>query len=187
MPEDRKSSTTIVLEAVQDLHAKEQIVTRETLAELTGLTLSIIDDRVGTLVDRGDILRVQRGVYVPAIQHPPARAMSKTLLADGWVKIEIGDMVFLLTPREDRMLAALQAGAAAQAIAIETGRNIAMLAAEQAEEIKRLRRRVAALEAPVNPSQAQLFDAPPCRASEPAANGAHFDGGVAQPGRAQGS
>lgn len=63
MLEDRKSSTTIVLEAVQDLHGKEQIVTRETLAELTGLTLSVIDDRIGTLVDRGDILRVHRGVY----------------------------------------------------------------------------------------------------------------------------
>ena len=186
MPEDRKSSTTIVLEAVQDLHAKEQIVTRETLAELTGLTLSVIDDRVGTLVDRGDILRVQRGVYVPAIQHPPARAMSKTLLADGWVKIEIGDMVFQLTPREDRMLAALQAGAAAQAIAIETGRNTALLAAEMGEEIKRLRRRVAALEAPVDPKQVQLFDTP-CRAGVPAANVPHFDRGVAQPGSAEGS
>jgi hypothetical protein len=174
MPEDRKSSTTIVLEAVQDLHAKEQIVTRETLAELTSLTLSVIDDRVGTLVDRGDILRVQRGVYVPAVQHPPARAMSKTLLADGWVKIEIGDTLLHLTPRDDRMLATLQAGAAAQAIAIENGRNTAMLAAEQAEEIKRLRRRVAALEAPSDPKQVQLFETP-CRASVPAANTSHFD------------
>ena len=43
MAEDRKSSTTIVLEAVQDLHGKEQIVTRETLAELTSPTLSVID------------------------------------------------------------------------------------------------------------------------------------------------
>ncbi|WP_395347749.1 hypothetical protein [Variovorax sp. UC122_21] len=142
----------------------------------------MIDDHIGTLVDRGDILRVQRGVYVPAVQHPPARAMSKTLLPDGWVKIEIGDMVLTLTSREDRMLATLQAGAAAQAIAIETGRNAALLAAELAEEIKRLRRRVAALEAPTDPSQAQLFDTPFCRASKPAANGAHFDRGEAQPG-----
>ncbi|MGQ2997426.1 hypothetical protein [Variovorax sp.] len=38
MPEDRKSSTTIVFKAEQDLHGKEQIVTRETPAELTHLS-----------------------------------------------------------------------------------------------------------------------------------------------------
>lgn len=173
MPEDRKSSTTIVLEAVQDLHSKEQIVTRETLAELTGLTLSVIDDRVGTLVDRGDVLRVQRGVYVPAVHHPPARPMSKTVMPDGMVKIEIGDEVLSLTPREDRALANLMAGAAAQAAAIETGRNTAILAAELGEQIKQLRRQVAALEAKVDPDQRQLFEKPNngCKA---AANGARF-------------
>jgi hypothetical protein len=35
-----------VLQAVQDLHAQEQIVTRETLAEFTGLKLAIVDDRL---------------------------------------------------------------------------------------------------------------------------------------------
>jgi hypothetical protein len=137
----------------------------------------VIDDRIGTLVDCGDILRVQRGVYVPAVQHPPARAMSKTLLADGWVKIEIGDMVIPLTPREDRMLATLQAGAAAQAIAIETGRNTALLAAEHSEEIKRLRRRVAVLEAPAAAGQGQLFDTSQSR-SQLAANGGQFQSAV---------
>lgn len=174
MADARKSTTALVLEAVQDLHAQEQIVTRETLAELTGLKLSVIDDRLGTLADDGAILRVQRGVYVPAPQHPPARPMSKTVMPDGMVKIEIGDDVLTLTPREDRALANLMAGAAAQATAIETGRNTALMAAELGEQVKQLRRHVAALENRIDPNQGQLFAAPG-RSSLPAANRPHFE------------
>lgn len=144
--EQKLSTTAIVLEAIQDLHAQEQIVTRETLAVVTGLKLTVIDDRLGVLADDGEIVRIQRGVYVPAPRHPPARPMSKTLMPDGMVKIEIGDDVLTLTPREDRMLANLMAGAAAQLAAIETGRNTALLAADISEEVKRLRRQVRELQ-----------------------------------------
>ncbi|MEZ2297261.1 hypothetical protein [Variovorax sp. RCC_210] len=177
MADARKSTTALVLEAVQDLFNQEQIVTRETLAELTGLKLSVIDDRLGTLADDGAILRVQRGVYVPAPRHPPARPMSKTVMPDGMVKIEIGDEVLTLTPREDRALANLMAGAAAQAAAIETGRNTALLAAEMGEQIKHLRRQVAALESKVDPDQRQLF-AIPDRKGRAAANGSRFEQAV---------
>ena len=173
MAEAQKSTLLVVLEAVQDLHAQEQVVTRETLAELTGLKLTTIDDRLGVLVDEGDIARVQRGVFVPVVRHAPARPMSKTVMPDGTVKIEIGDEVLTLTPREDRALANLMAGAAAQAAAIETGRNTAILAAELSEQVKQLRRHVTALEARIDPNQGQLFEAPG-RVAKPAANGARF-------------
>lgn len=126
----KRSSTQIILEAVQDLHNQEQIVTRETLHGLTGLKLSVIDDRVGALIDDGLVIRVQRGVYVPAETHPPARAISKTLLPDGTVKIDIGDDVLTLTPREDRMLAQLFAGVVMQTAAIEVGRQAGLQAGE---------------------------------------------------------
>ncbi|CAN7454184.1 hypothetical protein LJR099_003053 [Variovorax paradoxus] len=177
MADARKSTTALVLEAVQDLCNQEQIVTRETLAELTGLKLSVIDDRLGTLADDGAILRVQRGVYVPAPRHPPARPMSKTVMPDGMVKIEIGDEVLTLTPREDRALANLMAGAAAQAAAIETGRNTAILAAELGEEVKRLRRQVTALETRIDPNQGQLFGRR-CATGRSAANGSAFEQAV---------
>ena len=79
--------TTIqqILDTVQELHNLEQIVTREAVREATGLPLTTIDDRLATLVDRGEILRVERGVFVPAVRHPPARAISKTTLPDGSV------------------------------------------------------------------------------------------------------
>ena len=116
------TSTQRVLDAVRDLRELDQIATRETVAELTGLKMGIVDDRLRALVDDGKLKRVLRGVYVPVEVHPPSRCISKTVLMDGTVKIEIGDEVLTLTPREDRALAMLQAGAVMQVLGIATGR-----------------------------------------------------------------
>lgn len=141
-----KPSTEVVMEAIEDLHAQEQVVTRETLAEVTGLKLTVIDDRLSYLVDSGQIHRVQRGVFVPAPQHKPARLISKTMLPDGSVSIEIGDdYVVLLTPRENRRLAELMAGAGMQFATIELGHQTANVLAEQQLQIKQLKRDVHSL------------------------------------------
>lgn len=129
-----------ILDTVQELHNLEQIVTREAVREATGLALTIVDDRLGTLVDRGDIVRIGRGVFVPAVRHPPARAISKTVMPDGMVKIEIGEIVLDLTPREDRHLAGMLAGSAAQLTAVVSG-------AESTAQIVALRMRVGRMEA----------------------------------------
>ena len=156
--EPHKTSSTLVLDAVRELHAQEQVVTRENVAEATGLKLTIVDDRLGVLVDEGEILRIKRGIYVPAVVHPPARTMSKTVLPDGWVKIEIGDEILTLTPREDRTLAQLQAGAAAQLTAIEAGHHATRLHAELANHILKLERALTAHKAKTDPDQLQLLE-----------------------------
>lgn len=129
-----------ILDTVQELHNLEQIVTREAVREATGLALTTVDDRLATLVDRGDITRIGRGVFVPAVRHPPARPISKTVLPDGSVKLEIGDEVLTLTPREDRHLAAMMAGSVAQLAAVTEGHELAATVAA-------LRRRIGQLEA----------------------------------------
>lgn len=134
----KKTSRAVVFEAVQDLHAQEQIVTRETLARHTGLKLSVVDDRIATLIDDGDVLRVQRGVFIPAPMHPPARSISKTVLPSGLVKLEIGDEVMTLTPREDRMLGSLMSGAATQFSQVETGHQMAVLVSEVKRKLSEL-------------------------------------------------
>lgn len=139
----KKSSTQVVLDALRDLHQQEQIVTRETLHELTGLKLSIIDDRLKALIEEMLIVRVGRGVFVPAEQHPPARPMSKTLLPDGTVNLEIGDHVIILTPAEDRMLARIQAGVMMQAATIEVGHQTALLNGEIQGRLNRVERTIA--------------------------------------------
>lgn len=141
--ENRQKSThsLMVLDAIQDLHTKEQIVTRETLAAITGLKMSIIDDRISYLIEEGLVYRVQRGVFVPALQHPPARLISKTALPDGTIKIEIGDdHVLTLTPRENRTLGELMASASMQFACIETGHHAATVSAELSAQIRDMRR-----------------------------------------------
>ena len=138
-----RSNAEIVLGAIEDLHAREQIVTREILAELTGLKLTTIDDRLGHLVDTGKIRRVQRGVFVPLEQHRPARPISRTLCPDGTTVLEVGDTVMILSPRESRMIGELMAGSSQQYAAIEIGHEAARLNAVLQAQISDVRREVA--------------------------------------------
>ena len=138
-----RSNAEVVLGAIEDLHAREQIVTREILAELTGLKLTTIDDRLGHLVDTGRIRRVQRGVFVPLEQHRPARPISRTLCPDGTTVLEVGDTVMILSPRESRMIGELMAGSSQQYAAIEIGHEAARLNAALQSQISDVRREVA--------------------------------------------
>lgn len=138
-----KSNAETILEAIEDLHNQEQIVTRTTLADLTGLQLSIIDDRLSYLVDSGQIIRVQRGVFIPAPKHRPSRIMCKMVLPDGTVKIEIGDdQILTLTPREARNLGNLMVAEAMQYANIEMGHNMAILQSEISGQVRKLTRQV---------------------------------------------
>lgn len=143
----RRDTLTIVLEAVQDLHAQEQPITRHTLRQATGLKLTIIDDRIDALVAREMLHRIERGVYVPAVVHPPARPISKTILSDGFVKVEIGDDVLTLTPREDRIFSQLMAGAAAQYAAIQSGQQMTVALSQLTLRIMHVERENKALRA----------------------------------------
>lgn len=136
-----KTSTNLVLETVHDLYQQEQLVTRDRVSQITGLSLSIVDDRLKTLCDTGLVVRIQRGVYEPCPTHPPARAISKTILRGGLVKLEIGDEVLTLTPAEDRALATLCAGAAAQFASIEAGRQFSIMNVDLASRIRQLEKR----------------------------------------------
>jgi hypothetical protein len=143
---NQKSSTQIVLDAVRDLHNQQQIVTRQTLAEVTGLKPSIIDDRLASLVDDLLIVRVERGVFVPAPLFPPPRIITITQIPGGWAKLEISDdHVMTLTPAEKRMLGELLAGAGQQYAAIDIGHANQILAAELTYKVRRLEREVSAL------------------------------------------
>lgn len=141
------TSTERVYSAVQELRAAEQIATRETVAELTGLKLTIVDDRLSTLVDEGRLKRLLRGIYELVEVYPASRAISKTVRTDGYIILEIGDEILTLTPREDRTLALVQAGAAGEVAMIETGRQHLFLATELAAQVKKLAREVKELKA----------------------------------------
>lgn len=140
-----KSSAEILLEVIQDMHAQEQIVTRETLCSqkgLTTLTKTQIDDRLAYLENNGRIVRVQRGVFVPAEQHRPARNVYTSILADGTTVLEVGDDKLVLSPREARMVGQAMAGAAQQFVAIQQGHEAAYANHEMSMQVREMRRQL---------------------------------------------
>lgn len=137
-----RNSTDVIFDAVVDLHNNEQIVTRTTLAAILDVKIGIIDDRLSYLVDTDRIMRVERGVYVPVIQHPVSRIMSKMVLPDGTIKIEIGDDVLTLTPKEARTLGNLVVAEAMQYSNIELGHNMAMIQSSLTGQVRSLARSV---------------------------------------------
>ncbi len=138
----RRTSAQEVLDHAMDLHQREQIVTREILASAMGVKMSIVDEHLKNLVNDGRMRRVKHGVYQPVVTMPPARAMSKTMLPDGWVKIEIGDQVLTLTPREDRMLGALMRGAGDLYAQVDIIGQAMATGADMANRLQRLERLV---------------------------------------------
>ena len=102
-----KTQKQTVLEAVIDLHNKETPASRTTIAKLTGIKQTAVDECLKRLADDELIYRLCSGVYAPVVQHPPARTIYKTMLPDGTVKLDIGDDVLTLTPKEARTLGGL--------------------------------------------------------------------------------
>lgn len=131
---DSPSNKQLVLETIHELYDQGLPVTRESIARATGLRMVSIDESLKSLKAQELIWAPERGVFRPVEMHPPARPISKTILPNGLVKLEIGDEVLTLTPKENRMLAELQAGAAAQLAAIE-GSNALIQMAQLAQSM----------------------------------------------------
>ena len=136
----RITNKQMVLDAVVDLNNQEQSVTRETLSVVIDLSLAIIDEKLTSLVNDGLIHRIQRGVYVPTVKHNQARIISKIVLPCGTVKVDIGDDVWTLTPKEARILGSLMAADAMQYSNIEIVHHAALTTAKMDLEMKEMRK-----------------------------------------------
>jgi hypothetical protein len=152
----KSDSTQRVLDAVTELHNAERAVTRESLAAHTGLPLSIVDDRIGVLIDDGHVTRERRGLFLPVVEYEPARIMSKTLFPDGTVKIEIGDEVMTLTPKEARMLGEITSGEAQQMYVTDLRTRLELFEYQAKKEMARLMKHIRRLEGKL-PEEPELF------------------------------
>ena len=123
----RPTNKEIILDCIIDLHNSEQTVTRELLLDVLDLKKNIIDDNVTSLVNEGRVYRVRRGVYAPSSTHPKARHIWKGTLSCGLVKLEIGDIVITLTPKEARILGKEMMGDGMQYANIELGHYVAQM------------------------------------------------------------
>lgn len=138
-----KSSTDQVFEAAVELHNMEQLITRNTIKSLLGddLSMSVIDERLKKLVAEELLIRVQRGVYVPASTHPAKRIISVTEMPDGMVIIDVGDSVLKLTPSEVRTLGVLLGGRWVQASCIGIEQQTIAISNELASRVRDMERK----------------------------------------------
>lgn len=133
-----KRTRQVVLDAVLDLHATEQVITRQTVADASGLKMSVVDEHLQKLVSDELIRRVERGVFVPVEVAPPARAVSVTQIPGGCVKLEVGDMCLDLWPREARAIASLLSGYAQAFHATQLTASLGEFTSHMAHRMRRL-------------------------------------------------
>lgn len=92
--------TDIVYQAVVDLSQRDGVAKRDFLKARTGLPFSIVDEAVKRLKeDEKSVKMLKPGHFVP-IKKYDEQACSATVLDDGRCKIEKGDDLITLTPRE---------------------------------------------------------------------------------------
>lgn len=159
-PKDENLTTTKqILEAVIDLHAQEQIVTRDKIGEiLPHLSLQKISDRLSYLIETNQISRAERGVYLPVITHAPSRPICKYILPDGTVKIELGDQIITMTPKESRYLGNLMVAEAMQFSNIELGHTVSVMQNQVVDQMRRFERKLEKIVGRKKDDQLGMFD-----------------------------
>lgn len=134
-----ESTAQRTLEAVRHLYAtRQRAVSTIEIEACSELALSTVQDSLKRLMDSGQIARPARGLYVPVIQHQAPRPISQTWLADGVVKIEVGDGVIELTPPEHRTLVRMLGGVMAEAAQMAAESAALQQLAMQGAKIERL-------------------------------------------------
>ena len=99
-------SRAIVLACIKRLcdKSEKRVANYCDIVSESGISPHVVKDRCKELVESQEIERVSRGVYGAVKVFAPPRPISKTVLADGEVVLEIGDDVVHLTPQEERLL-----------------------------------------------------------------------------------
>jgi len=92
--------TDIVYQAVNDLSNMDGVARRNALKSRTGLPFTIVDEAIKRLKEEeGSVKMLKPGVFVPVKKYYE-HACSATVLEDGRCKMEKGDELVTLTPRE---------------------------------------------------------------------------------------
>ena len=112
-----RTNSETIFQTIVDLRSANRVSTRQVIAGITGLKMSIVDDHIKRMKDDGRIRMVVNGVFEPVEAVREDHAVSATFLPSGRVKLEIGDSVLDLSMREGRMV-----GLALGGIGLQFGR-----------------------------------------------------------------
>ena len=113
----KKSSRDRVYDAILELSDSETPAKAADIANVTGLAMPIVYDSIKALKQRGRIYS-DNGSFFASEEVAETQAVSHTILPSGAVKLEKGDQVMDLNPREARALAKTLAGNVEQAAVI---------------------------------------------------------------------
>ena len=114
---ERRSSRDMVLEAIMELTDSEMSSKTPDLVRVTGLSFSVVNDSVKVLKQRGQIYS-DNGAFFVCSEHQPAQPVYHTAMPDGIIKLEKGDQILTLNPREARAVARTMGGLIEQAASI---------------------------------------------------------------------
>ncbi len=124
-----------VLQCIIDLTNARRPAARVLIAQLLNMKQTKVDEAVKRLKnDDGLIRMVIPGIFEPVQQWGEDRPISQTVLPDGRVKLEVGDLVETFTPHEWATIGLMSHGAAHQLSTwVEerrTGEHLVMLQAQ---------------------------------------------------------
>lgn len=104
-----RKNKEIVFQVIADLCEHNQGASRARIVELTHLKMTTVDEQVKRLKEDGRIRALFNGLFEP-IDTTEDRPVSTTSMARGRMKLEVGDVVLDLTPRESLAIAKQFAG-----------------------------------------------------------------------------
>lgn len=138
----RRSNAQLVWDAVVDLSNDERHITRKVLCDVTGLKAQIVDDHVERMILHGKLRRLGYGVLEVVEQFPAPRVISKTVLPNGLVKLDVGDTCLDLTPKEARTLAGMFCVELNSLTDIDASSHYLARAAELAGQMREMQRQL---------------------------------------------
>lgn len=97
----KKSSRVQVFDAILELADGDMPAKAQDIANATGLGMAVVYDSIKELKRRGRIYS-DNGAFFVCGEHQETQAVTTTILSNGGVKIEKGDQVLDLNPREAR-------------------------------------------------------------------------------------
>lgn len=111
MIEKPQTNAKRIYQCIVDLTSSNRVASRQVIASMTGLKMTIVDDHVKRMKDDGKLTSPVNGIFEPVEDAEIDRAVSITYLSNGRVKLEIGDDCLDLSRREAVNVKAASAGA----------------------------------------------------------------------------
>lgn len=137
----RKSSRDLVYDAIAEMSDSEMPARTPDIVSVTGLSSAVVSDSIKELKRRGRIFS-DNGQFLVSEMHQETQAVTQTILPSGALKVEKGDVVLDLTPREARNLFGMGGAYTQQAAVIVMDRKLV----EQQSQIRRLQMRTVRME-----------------------------------------